>query len=158
MGRRGPAPKPTATKRLEGNPGKRKLNQNEPKPRSRRPKMPDYFSQDQEAVWRRVTRELRAMQVMTSADADVITLLVEAIVERREAQVIVAKDGATIMSPNGYPTVHPLSGKVNKLGAQILRLLEQLGMTPASRSRIQTLDDKSDDPFEEFLKRKPSSG
>ena len=32
MGRRGPAPKPTAIKILEGNPGKQKLNHNEPKP------------------------------------------------------------------------------------------------------------------------------
>ena len=156
MGRRGPAPKPTSLKRLEGNPGKRKLNQNEPKPRSRRPTMPAHFNEDQIATWKRITRELRVMQVMTSADADVITLLVEAIVERREAQKIIAKDGETIMSPNGYPTVHPLSGKVNKLSAQILRLLEQLGMTPASRSRIQVLDGKSDDPFEDFLKRKAS--
>ena len=30
MGKRGPAPKPTALKVLQGNPGKRKLNDSEP--------------------------------------------------------------------------------------------------------------------------------
>jgi hypothetical protein len=31
-GSRGPAPKPTAIKKAEGNPGKRKLNTEEPEP------------------------------------------------------------------------------------------------------------------------------
>ena len=33
MGYRGPIPKPNATKRAEGNPGKRPLNRYEPQPR-----------------------------------------------------------------------------------------------------------------------------
>ncbi len=37
MGQRGPAPKPTALRILEGNPGKRPLNASEPRPRAGRP-------------------------------------------------------------------------------------------------------------------------
>jgi hypothetical protein len=32
MGKRGPSPKPTSLKVLQGNPGKRKINKSEPKP------------------------------------------------------------------------------------------------------------------------------
>jgi phage terminase small subunit len=43
MGLRGPAPKPTAIKRLEGNPGKRKLNEMEPKMTVGVPECPDHL-------------------------------------------------------------------------------------------------------------------
>ena len=37
LAQRGRKPKPTAVKQLEGNPGKRQLNANEPKPAARAP-------------------------------------------------------------------------------------------------------------------------
>lgn len=40
MAGRGRPPKPTAIKELEGNPGKRPLNKNEPKPKQTAPKCP----------------------------------------------------------------------------------------------------------------------
>lgn len=40
LAQRGRKPKPTAVKQLEGNPGKRQLNANEPKPAARAPSCP----------------------------------------------------------------------------------------------------------------------
>ena len=39
----GRKPKPTAIKKLEGNPGKRKLNKNEPVPAKGMPECPDWL-------------------------------------------------------------------------------------------------------------------
>ena len=40
VAQKGRKPKPTAIKKLEGNPGKRKLNQNEPQPEKTAPECP----------------------------------------------------------------------------------------------------------------------
>ena len=42
LAQRGRKPKPTAVKQLEGNPGKRQLNANEPKPAARAPSCPKW--------------------------------------------------------------------------------------------------------------------
>ena len=68
MGLRGPAPKPTAIKRLEGNPGKRKLNETEPKPTMGVPECPDYLDDVAKKEWGRLTTILTAMKVLTEAD------------------------------------------------------------------------------------------
>ena len=49
MGRRGPAPKPTAIKKAEGNPGKRKLNTEEPQPLPGVPECPDHLDATSES-------------------------------------------------------------------------------------------------------------
>ena len=44
MATRGRKPKPTAIKELEGNPGKRPLNANEPKPERKAPRCPGWLA------------------------------------------------------------------------------------------------------------------
>ena len=68
MGLRGPAPKPTTIKRLEGNPGKRKLNDGEPSPRLGAPECPDHLDDVARKEWDRLTSILVAMKVLTEAD------------------------------------------------------------------------------------------
>lgn len=48
LAQRGRKPKPTAVKQLEGNPGKRQLNANEPKPVARAPSCPKWLEDDAE--------------------------------------------------------------------------------------------------------------
>ena len=57
MGLRGPAPKPTAIKRLEGNPGKRKLNEAEPTLTVGVPECPDYLDEVAKREWGRLNRK-----------------------------------------------------------------------------------------------------
>jgi phage terminase small subunit len=58
MAGRGRPPKPTALKVLEGNPGKRPLNQNEPKPEKKAPNCPSWLLPDAKKEWRRLSKEL----------------------------------------------------------------------------------------------------
>ena len=64
VGRR---PKPTALKKLEGNPGKRKLNEREPKFEGRAtcPKDLDPLAKKE---WRRVCRQLEEKNLLTTVD------------------------------------------------------------------------------------------
>ena len=56
MATRGRKPTPTAIKDLEGNPGKRKLNENEPKPEKKAPACPKWLSKDARKEWHRLPR------------------------------------------------------------------------------------------------------
>ena len=68
MGFRGPAPKPTAIKKIQGNPGKRPLNENEPQLEPGIPECPDHLDETAQKEWARVSRLLVAMKVLTEAD------------------------------------------------------------------------------------------
>lgn len=52
MAQRGRKPKPTAVKVLEGNPGKRSLNTNEPKPQKKTPRCPAWLEAEAKKEWK----------------------------------------------------------------------------------------------------------
>lgn len=151
MGRR---PKPTALKELAGNPGKRPLNKAEPRPRTRRPKMPSHLSTEAQAEWRRITRELKAMNLLSSADADAIAMYADAYARWVEASAAVRTKGMVVLTDNGFPVQSPYIGIINTCWRTMQKLLIEFGMTPAARSRIQVPEAAADDPFDEFLRQR----
>jgi len=68
MATRGRKPKPTALKVLEGNPGKRPLNENEPVPPKGSIKCPTWLLPEAKKEWKRLAPPLEAMGVLTIAD------------------------------------------------------------------------------------------
>ena len=68
-------PKPTFLKRLEGNPGKRKLNTEEPQLESELPECPEHLSDRAKCVWNELGLELAACGVLTRLDALGLELL-----------------------------------------------------------------------------------
>ena len=151
----GRRPKPTALKELAGNPGKRALNHQEPKPRSKRPKMPlEFKATRKEFHWRLLTRELAGMQLLSSADGDAIAMYCDYYARWEEATKQLADNGMIVHTENGFPVQSPYLGIANKAMAAMQRLLIEFGMTPASRSRIHLPEGKPDDQFEAYLRRK----
>lgn len=75
MAGRGRPPKPTAVKELEGNPGKRPLNKNEPKPKQTAPKCPSWLEPDAKKEWRRLSKELESMGLLTEVDMAIFVKL-----------------------------------------------------------------------------------
>lgn len=178
MGARGPAPKPTAIKNLAGNPGKRAANQNEPKPRAKRPRMPVHFTPvDQaesselenrarrefyeiaRAEWRRIVRELGTVPgLLTSVDGDAISMYAETYARWVVASQKLAMGGLVVemSTQNGgkYMATSPYMAIVNQCLKTMKQLLTEFGMTPASRTRIQIEKPPEEDPFDEFLSRR----
>ena len=58
MARAGRRPKPSAIKRLEGNPGKRPINMREPKPDKKAPPCPKWLDPEAKKEWRRLSKKL----------------------------------------------------------------------------------------------------
>ena len=62
---RGRKPKPTMIKVLEGNPGKRAINDREPEPPAGIPECPDFLDEEARAEWFRTAKVLSDMRLLT---------------------------------------------------------------------------------------------
>lgn len=138
MGRRGPPPKPTKLKLLAGNPGKRPLNAHEPDPAVEVPEIPAHLTAAARQEWQRVAGELEALGLLTRIDRASLAGYCQAWARWIEAEEQLAKFGLIVKAPSGYPMPSPFLAIANKALEQINRFSSEFGMTPASRTRIQT--------------------
>lgn len=149
MGRRGPAATPTAVKVMRGNPGKRPLNDAEPKPDATMPQCPRHLTTAARAEWHRVARKLHVVGVLTYVDRGILAAYCQAYGRWVEAEERVARDGTLVVTPNGYEQQSPWLGIANKAQDQMVRAARELGMTPASRSAIKV--DKPEQSLADLL-------
>ena len=148
-----PKPTPTNLKTLKGNPGKRALPKNEPKPKAGSHK-PAGLSPLAEEHWETVEKELLAANVMTVMDTSALRLYCEAFARWRDSSLRIAEEGTIISAPSGYPVQNPHLSIINKAHDQMVKLLCEFGMTPASRTKVQTVQEEKADPLADFMARK----
>ncbi|MFZ4773946.1 MAG: phage terminase small subunit P27 family [Terrimicrobiaceae bacterium] len=150
MGRQ---PKPTALKKLQGNPGKRPLNENEPRPVPNIPGCPSHIVGPARKEWKRLTAELFTQGLLTSLDRAALAGYCAAYGRWVEAEKAIRKDGLTMVTPNGFLVQTPYVGIANKSVEQMCKFAAQFGMTPASRSKIKIGSAPEEDPFETFVRQ-----
>jgi P27 family predicted phage terminase small subunit len=138
MGVRGKKPKPTALKLLEGNPGKRRLNSQEPRVAVSMPKPPKHLTQGALNEWKRVAKILHAVGVLSVIDRAVLAGYCQSYARWAEAEQKLKDHGLLIKSksPNNFPMQSPYLAIANKALAQMMSLAAELGLTPSSRVRI----------------------
>lgn len=158
MGRRGPAPKPTVLKVLEGNPGKRPLNQNEPKPKPIAPKCPSWLDKEAKREWKRVAPELERLGLLTVVDGAALAAYCQAYARWKQAEEIIKREGMTVTTESGYVMPHPAVKIAEKAQQLIKAFCAEFGLTPSSRSRMSLPEQKEEDEFEEFLSRGKKKG
>ena len=73
----GRKPTPTHLKLVTGNPGKRKINRQEPNPARCIPSCPSHLSDNAKVAWGKLTVLLDRMGVLTEADAAVLERMVD---------------------------------------------------------------------------------
>lgn len=136
MGKRGPAPIPTAVKLMSGNPGKRPLNRNEPKPEQAAPTCPAWLSERGRAEWQRIVPELSALGLLTRVDRAALICYVEAVADLQDATELLAKEGKVAVAQSGYKMPHPACTLKRQAMQAIRNFAAEFGLSPASRSRI----------------------
>lgn len=154
MAQRGRKPIPTAIKELEGNPGKRELNQYEPRPEKKAPKCPTWLETEAKKEWRRTAKLLEELGVLTEVDMAAFAGYCQAYARWREAEEFISKHGTIVKTPSGYWQQVPQVSIAQTYLKIMNRFCEQFGLTPSARSRI--VADKSvdtDDPMEFMLFR-----
>ena len=102
MAARGRKPKPTALKVLEGNPGKRPLNDHEPIPPKGELKCPSWLLPEAKKEWKRLASSLEAMGVLTMADLTAFAGYCQAYARWREAEEFITQHGSIFRTPSGY--------------------------------------------------------
>ena len=136
MGKRGPAPKPTALRVLEGNPGKRPLNDREPKPKRERVECPPELSPGARAEWDRIIDELDRLGLITTLDRAALAAYCQHWGYFVTANQNLQKYGDVLKSPNGCVIVSPYVGIMNRASEMMYRYAKEFGFTPSSRTQV----------------------
>lgn len=156
MMRRGPKPKSTVQRRLEGNPGRRPYNDDEPQLPTAGDDfddVPDALAGDAVAIaeWQRLAPLLRQARVVTDADRNALIAACQQWSIYRDALVQAPPARRVLRSPNDYPLPNPFLAIANKALLHCERLWDSLGLTPSARTRVTVApEQRARDPFAEF--------
>lgn len=160
MGIPGRKPKPTKLKILEGNPGRRPLNLNEPDPLPIAPECPDWLLDDAKEEWKRLAPELEKLKLLTKIDKMAFVGLVQSYAMYKKASEFIKKNGTTYRIPRTdksgkvtsvYIAPFPEVAIANQSLKQIRAFATEFGLTPSSRGRIQLPWEDFDDEFDRLL-------
>ena len=139
----GRRPKPTKLKLLQGNLGKRPLNQNEPEPERGIPEMPGWLKKFPIAVseWKRESKELDDMGILTMADSSVLAMRCYLASQIQAEALELEKERGKYAQIKNLITEHRQIGSL-------------LGLDPSSRSKLKTEIKKPKSKVESFMGRK----
>lgn len=160
----GPPKTPTHLRLVRGNPSKRAINKNEPKPPSGAPPTPKHFDKQGKYWFKRMAEELDALGVMSQLDGRALELLVEAYTEYRHhcdtleregyTYAVYSEDDGDERKEREIRMIKPHPASMMKADAwkRIRAMLAEFGMTPASRSKVNAMAPDAADPLADFLK------
>lgn len=150
MGKRGPKKEPTVLKLIKGNPGRRPINKREPKPNLGLPKCPAHLNEVAKLEWRRVSRELSSVGLLTKLDRASLAAYCQAWGRWVDAEVNLKKLGSPLFkTPSGYIQQSPYLSIANRALRQMKEFGASLGLSPADRGGIQVWDDKK--PYDDGI-------
>jgi P27 family predicted phage terminase small subunit len=173
MGKRGPAPEPSILKYIRGNPSKDLLPSDEPTPALMPQDFPPPKTLDGKSieVWKEAVQTLARMRVLTEADVPTLTrYCIETVLYLAcYEKVKVAGEEYTHWEPDPnradgklrikYTQVAPWATQMHRHHAAMLRIEQEFGMTPSSRSQVSTTNGNADtDPVAAYAakRRRPS--
>ena len=148
MGQRGPRPKPAALKFLAGNPGKRPVGETGGRGRTRKgaPDRPAEVTGEAAAEWDRLIPEMEAAGLLAVTDRGILAAYCCAYAGLLAARHEITTHGWFVTEPVQTSKGELLGNKVRpnpaakmfrELSALVQKLGAELGLTPASRSRLE---------------------
>jgi P27 family predicted phage terminase small subunit len=148
---RGRKPKPTELKRLAGNPGKRALNDAEPRPRVVLPRPPSLLSDEEKVKWKSLVRDLYPLGLVTILDIDQLSTYCVLWVRWVKAEKLIREKGEIIKTAAGNIIQNPYLSIANRALDQLNKLGAEFGMTPSARSRVKTENMDVEQELEQLL-------
>jgi len=133
MGTRGPRPRPTRLKVLDGDRSALLAEMTEPIPGGGALTPPIDLRPEARAVWERVVDALGHTGVLTSADKDILRLYSEAFARYLDAEAMLAKTGPLLKGRDGNFVKNPLHQIVRDNADAVKKYARELGLTPAAR-------------------------
>jgi P27 family predicted phage terminase small subunit len=127
-------------------------NKQEPKAQRGRPEVPESIADDLIALdrWEQMCRELDLLGVLTTADFYLLETHCASYSLWRELRDTIRQHGMIDQTERSRSS-KPEAKMMLELQRFMNKQLEDLGLTPSSRSRLKVVDEKKDDPFEAWL-------
>lgn len=135
----GRPPKPTTLKLLQGNPGKRPLPTDEPRPQLGAV-APQWVRDDLRmlARWQEHAPRLTRLGLLTEVDAGALAAI--CLLEVKLADMVEAAAGGAALA---------------NVTRELRALWSRFGMTPADRAKVHGLKADPDDPLGDLLRKRP---
>ena len=153
-GRSGRKPKPVAIKKLTNNPGKRKLNNNEPAfTPIKGVSAPEWFLEAELnlaiVMWELTAKELCAEGLLCVTDLSILERWCVAYEFWRRAVINIARQGNTVIGATGGTVKNPELTAKKEQESELNTTGALLGLDPSSRQRLIGLatKEKSNNPF-----------
>jgi P27 family predicted phage terminase small subunit len=150
MGRRGPAPQPTALRVLKGDKPYR-INDAEPRPRDEPPRMPAWLSTRARAEWERIAPDLVVMRTAKAVDATALAAYCESVALMTTLAEVVAKSGPLLIGRDGMAHKNPAVAQLLAASATVRAWSREFGLTPAARQPLKIEVDHHGLPAERLL-------
>ncbi len=157
----GPKPKPTAQRIAEGNASKRPLPENEPEVEPALLDPPEHMSDLARTEWDRVAPVLFNARIVTELDRSTLAGYCESWGNYVNASVQLQQYGAVLFSKEKNAAYRsPYLDVMNSALKQMHVFSCELGMGPASRSRVSTVEgpDKGSDKQQYFAPKLHKTG
>lgn len=148
---RGRKPKPSAIKELEGNPGKRAVNHQEPKPDVAIPVCPPHLKGVARTEWKRLTEELLALKLISKINRATLAICCTAWADYVKACNKLDKEGEVIVSDQGGMYQNPWVAIKKRSMDQVMKFYAEFGMTPSSLTRLKVDVPTEEDEMAGFL-------
>ena len=151
---RGRKPKSTYLRLLQGNPGKRAINPNEPKPPAPSSlDCPAHLMGEARAMWNRRAPMLASLGIVTDADLELLEGACEAYRIYRQAQAELGDSEFLELDANGRLGKNPLLAVVRDYLNLYRGFCSELGLSPSSRTKLG--GSPVNDGMDEFLEGAP---
>jgi len=116
-----------------------------PAPPDALPRCPAHLSPVARKEWRRLAKPLHDMGILTIADRGAFAAYCQAWARWVEAEEQLGKTPALLKTPSGYVQQSPWLSVANKQLELMGRYMAELGITPASRSRVASIASTRDE-------------
>jgi P27 family predicted phage terminase small subunit len=135
-----PKPKPTHLKLLTGNPGKRKLNKNEPCAASSLPHPPSWLTARAKAIFRLLVKRIDGMGYASSSHTESLGLCAWRLDQVEQCEAVIRTEGMTYGTETmGGSTMwrsRPEVALQSEAARHAQSLLCEFGLTPSSASKV----------------------
>jgi P27 family predicted phage terminase small subunit len=154
MGRRGPPAKPTKLKLVQDTLRRDRGATNEAQPEIAIPEVPEHLSDEAKVEWGRVSHELADLGLLTRIDRAALAAYCQSWARWKESEEKLRETGLVVTTKARFDAAGNQIGGGNIIENPFYKItcnerefmkkfMIEFGMTPASRSRINTLVDDS---------------
>ena len=131
-----PHPRPTFLKILEGEKNKDRINLNEPQPKKMIPACPSHLTVEAKKEYKRLSQDLFKLGILTKIDMAAFAAYCQAYSRWSTAEKDLKKRGWTYKTQDGLIKPSPLIKVANDSMSLMLKFLQEFGMTPSSRTKL----------------------